>query len=397
MECFSVLKRFILSISKVQWVVIILVITTIPIGAIAVYYWNLDDDPPSSPSDPLADKYGPVIYVNMLYRHGARNPIEVTPTDPYSDSKYWPGGLGSITLKGIASHYHLGKWIADRYRHLLPTEWTSINDAIVVISSDVNRTLMSAEANLAGMFPVTGDSSSWEGFSSYPVPIHSIPTADDAMLQFTKTCAKYNALLEATKASKEFQSTTQMYKNVSEYVELNSQKSMDDLFDFASVYETYFIEESVGLELPEWLEKVYPSPLHELSVMDFIFLTWTTEMKRLRGGPFVKEVLSNFHQKLNGSSSLNVTAYSAHDLTIASAMRAMGVFNNEIPPFTALLLLELRMPKNETEPVIMLWYKNSTGDPFMLQIHGCSVACPLGQMEDLLKPVIPDDWEEECQ
>ncbi|KAF6212966.1 hypothetical protein GE061_010679 [Apolygus lucorum] len=393
----SSVKRFVFSITKAQWVVIIFVATTIPIVAILVYCWNLNDDPPNTPTDPLADKYGPVIYVNMMYRHGARNPDRLPSKDPYNDLKYWPGGFGSLTVKGIVAHHHLGKWIADRYRHLLPTEWTSINNAIKVISTDWKRTLMSAEANLGGMFPVTADVSSWEGFSSYPVPIHSIPSADDGLLELSKECLKYKALVKATKVSEEYQSLMRKYKNVTEYVELNSGEPIPDLDPYRFLYTTYYIEEGDGLALPKWLDKVYPSPLRELTALTHIFPTWTTEMKRLRGGPFVKEVLSSFRGKLNGSNTLNITAYSAHDTSLSAVMGAMGVFNDEPPPFTALLLIELRMPKNKTEPVVMFWYKNTTGDPFRLQMPGCSVACPLGQMEDLLQPVIPDDWDKECQ
>uniref|UniRef100_A0A146LXX2 acid phosphatase n=1 Tax=Lygus hesperus TaxID=30085 RepID=A0A146LXX2_LYGHE len=177
----SALKKTVSSISRAQWVVIIFVVIAIPTVTILVYGLTLSDDSSSTPTYSLADKYGPVIYVNMMYRHGERNPDDTPPKDSYGDVKYWPGGFGSLTAKGILAHYHLGKWIAERYRHLLPADWTLNNNAIKVYSTDWKRTLMSAQANLAGMFPITGDASMWEGLSSYPIPIHSIPAADDGV------------------------------------------------------------------------------------------------------------------------------------------------------------------------------------------------------------------------
>uniref|UniRef100_A0A0A9YKS5 acid phosphatase n=1 Tax=Lygus hesperus TaxID=30085 RepID=A0A0A9YKS5_LYGHE len=393
----SALKKTVSSISRAQWVVIIFVVIAIPTVTILVYGLTLSDDSSSTPTYSLADKYGPVIYVNMMYRHGERNPDDTPPKDSYGDVKYWPGGFGSLTAKGILAHYHLGKWIAERYRHLLPADWTLNNNAIKVYSTDWKRTLMSAQANLAGMFPITGDASMWEGLSSYPIPIHSIPAADDGLLELSKECKKYKSLVLTSRASEEYQKIMREYQNVTDYVEQNSGELIKGLQTYRILYTTYFIEESRGFALPNWLGKVYPSPMRELAVSSHVWPTRTTEMKRLRGGPFLKEVLRNFHGKLNGSDSLNMTVYSAHDTSLSAAMGALGVFNDEFPPFAALFLLELRMTKNETEPVVMLWYKNTTSDPFMLHLPGCTAACPLSQMELLLEPVIPDDWDKECQ
>lgn len=68
--------------------------------------------------------------------------------------------------------------IIDRYAHLLPKNRNYNPKAIRVQSTDVDRTLMSAEAHLAGMFPIT-DEEKWGGIDWQPVPIHTIPKALD--------------------------------------------------------------------------------------------------------------------------------------------------------------------------------------------------------------------------
>ncbi|KAK0072413.1 hypothetical protein PV325_011400, partial [Microctonus aethiopoides] len=42
-------------------------------------------------------------------------------------------------------------------------------------------------------------------------------------------------------------------------------------------------------------------------------------------------------------------------------------------------------------------YKNSSGEPTLLTLPGCNVACPLEEFTRLTKDIIPDDWEKECQ
>uniref|UniRef100_A0A0K8SQ83 acid phosphatase n=1 Tax=Lygus hesperus TaxID=30085 RepID=A0A0K8SQ83_LYGHE len=132
-------------------------------------------------------------------------------------------------------------------------------------------------------------------------------------------------------------------------------------------------------------------------IISFVAPTWNDELKRFRGGPFVKEVLNNFRGKLDGSNLLNLSLYSAHDTSLSAVMNTMGVFNDAVPPFAALLLIELRMPFDSSEPVVSMWYKNSTKEPFLLEMPDCGSCCPLAQMERRLKPVIPENWEKECQ
>ncbi|BES92139.1 acid phosphatase [Nesidiocoris tenuis] len=345
--------------------------------------------------DALEDVFGPVQYINILYRHGARTPDSYLPTDPYNDIKFWPEGFGQLTQEGILQHYNLGGWLAKRYSHLLPNDWKQINKAIRVVSTDWDRTLASASAEMEGMFPIQSNSDEWKGLRSYPVPIHCLTDESDALLQVTKSCPKYAQLIKTMIKSKQYLDLFKNNEKLVEYVKLHSGKESLTLSDFQDMYSTFSIEKSRNYILPKWADKIFPEKIMNLVAASFEAETWTVEMKRLRGGPMVKQFLGNFKTKLAGSS-LNISMYSAHDTTISAFLNTIDAFDSVPPPFASMVIIELRqLPKND--PFVTVWYKTNSSDPRLLSLPSCGDACRLSQLESLLKPVIPENWDEECK
>ncbi len=90
--------------------------------------------------------------LHVIHRHGERTPIQFSPNDPFSDlDKYWMGGNGELTPQGKYRMYQVGKFIGKEYASYLG-EKLSPKD-IYVRSSSLNRTLESASALLAGLYP----------------------------------------------------------------------------------------------------------------------------------------------------------------------------------------------------------------------------------------------------
>uniref|UniRef100_A0A0K8SPS6 acid phosphatase n=2 Tax=Lygus hesperus TaxID=30085 RepID=A0A0K8SPS6_LYGHE len=349
--------------------------------------------------DGFESQYGTVEYVNVLFRHGARTPDSLAPFDPYRDMSYWPEGLGHLTKQGILQHYNLGSWLSKRYKHLLPRQKNKVNEAIEVVSTDWDRTLQSAGAEMGGMFPIGFDASVWFGLPSYPVPIHSVPPPADKLLEVTAECKRYSILVKQFQASREYNAMLDKYQSMTDHLVRYSGNRFFNLDFYMELFTTYFIEESRGLKLPDWVKEVYPNPMIEPTVLSFVVPTNTTDMKRLRGGPFIKEIINNFWNKVQGKMdppTQNVSMYSAHDTTISAVLNSMDVFNWLPPPFATLVLFELRK-KRDGERVVAVWYKNVTdAEPTLLQLPDCNEVCPLSRFEKILKPVIPDNWEEEC-
>ncbi|KAI6232642.1 Histidine acid phosphatase family protein [Aphelenchoides fujianensis] len=118
-----------------------------------------------------------LVLVHAIYRHGDRAPNYVYKHNP-NQAEAWPFGLGNLSPTGMYQQMQLGKKLRKRYGHLMSPGFAS--DEIYVRSSDFNRTLTSAMANLVGFYAGETrrgvdypDSASWPvGF--VPVAVHSL-------------------------------------------------------------------------------------------------------------------------------------------------------------------------------------------------------------------------------
>lgn len=73
----------------------------------------------------------------------------------------------------------LGKWLRKRYVGWLPEVYST--EDVYVRSSDYDRTIISAQANLAGMYPPVGPKN-WNGEPGKHiqlVSIHTVPKSQD--------------------------------------------------------------------------------------------------------------------------------------------------------------------------------------------------------------------------
>ena len=91
-------------------------------------------------------------------------------------------------------------------------------------------------------------------------------------------------------------------------------------------------------------QAVFPGgEFSRLRLLTFSLYTATTELARLRAGPFLEELLHHWAQLEEGGGSDNklLHIYSAHDTNVATVLNALGVFNGLAPPYASAILLEL--------------------------------------------------------
>lgn len=348
----------------------------------------------SSQSPESEDK---LLFAHVLYRHGDRTPIDPYPNDPWKDPSHWTAGWGQLTNAGKHRHLELGRYLRKRYATLLKDTYT--NSEIYVRSTDVDRTLMSAESNLAGLYPPVGPDQ-WDPLIQWqPIPVHTVPEELDEVLAAKKPCAAFDMELKKYKHTDEFQAYNKSLEPVYEYVTAHSGRVVDSLTTAQNIYSCLHIEELNNFTLPEWTKQVYPEPLRSISARSFATKTNTPLMARLKTGPLVKEILERFRAKVDRKlkPDRSVWVYSAHDTTVANLLNALRLFDLHNPPFAACVLLELRQPKTGGEPYVSVYYKNSSADPILLDIPDCDQRCPLGLMFKVYEDILPENWKRECQ
>jgi lysosomal acid phosphatase len=267
-----------------------------------------------------------------------------------------------------------------------------------VMSSDVDRVVMSAQANLAGFYPPFGADVWNSNLMWQPIPIHTVPREIDNMLVTDKPCPVYNLEMAKLLQSDEFMKMAQRNQQFYSYLEEMTGSSVTGFEDVSYIYDTLMLEEAYNFSLPEWARGVYPEKLLPLSDFYFAMAAYNRPLARLKSGPLLRDILTRFEDKALGKLQQNYWVYSAHDTTIANMLNTLGVFKEigyHQPSFAAALMFELRQSGKDF--TVQVYYKNGTNDAKALDIPGCGTICQLNDLMVLFHDLMPSNWDEECQ
>ncbi|XP_033835241.1 lysosomal acid phosphatase [Periophthalmus magnuspinnatus] len=339
-----------------------------------------------------------LVYVTVLFRHGDRSPIRAYPTDPYQESA-WPQGFGQLSQVGMKQHYNLGQFLRKRYTGFLKESYD--RQEISVRSTDFDRTLMSAEANLAGLYPPNGSQVFNPDIKWQPIPVHTVPMPEERLLSFPLSdCPRYKQLMSETEQTPEFRNVTAFYQDVIELVRNKTLLNKTNIESVWGVYDTLFCEAQHNMTPPDW---VTPDVMTSLKYLkDFAFrmafgIYKQTEKSRLQGGLLLGEIVKNLTLMAteNPKPKLKLMMLSAHDTTVAALQASLNVFNGIQPPYASCHIFELNKEENGAYTVSM-FYRNNT-ELYPVELPGCALDCPLEDFRALTKPSISDDRDQECQ
>lgn len=174
-------------------------------------------------------------------------------------------------------HYDLGTFTRGRYGNYMPREYSP--DWFKAQTTDVDRTHMSCQSNLAAIFTPTENETWNKDLSWQPIPVH--PTVS-TVISTIPNCAIYSTE-KAKIVVKDalFVAINEEFADLYTYLSNNTGKSISTVVDVSSIYDTLHIEKQLGFDLPSWTTSVYPEPLHTLTGYAFLANSYTTEMKRL--------------------------------------------------------------------------------------------------------------------
>nr|KAF6408813.1 acid phosphatase 4 [Rousettus aegyptiacus] len=355
---------------------------------------------------PQALPEGPLVFVAVVFRHGDRAPLASYPTDPHKEaiSTLWPRGLGQLTPEGVLQQLELGRFLRSRYEDFLSPKYQ--REEVYVRSTDFDRTLESAQANLAGLFSEAapgGPEAAWR-----PIPVHTVPVTEDKLLRFpTRSCPRYHELLrEATEAA-EYQTALEGWTDFLIHLENFTGLSLvgEPLRRAWKVLDTLMCQQAHGLALPSWASPDVLRTLAQISALDIgahVGPPRAAEKAQLTGAPpsrppgiLLDAILANFSRAQRLGLPLKMVMYSAHDSTLLALQGALGLYDGHTPPYAACLGFEFRRRLGDPEQdagnvTISLFYRNdSASRPLSLSLPGCPGPCPLGRFRQLTAQARP--------
>ncbi|XP_040288878.1 prostatic acid phosphatase [Bufo bufo] len=341
-------------------------------------------------------------FVVLVFRHGDRSPSMTYPNDKYQENS-WPDGFGQLTQLGMEQHYELGKYLRKRYSGFLNETYS--RHEVHVRSTDVDRTLMSAQANLAGLYPPVGRQIWNKNIAWQPIPVHTVPLSEDNLISMPlQNCPLYNKLQIETYASQEYHDLVDPYKDFIYSLQNGtgfSYEELNYLYNLWITYDALLCKQIHNYTMPDWATE---DVMDKLSLLSDIFMSTMFgvykqhEKSRLQGGVLVSSILKNItHAATTPSSNLKLIMYSAHDTTIVALQMALNVFNGKSPPYAACHIFELYKADNGEYTVKMYYQNDLLVDPYLVTLPGCSSSCPLAKFTELTSSIIAEDWEKECE
>jgi len=305
-----------------------------------------------------------------------------------------------LTALGKQQHYALGKWLRRRYSDFLSPSY-NLND-IYVQSSDVDRTLMSVQANLAGLYPPKEDQIWDRRLLWQPIPVHTKPFTTDYLIsgRVPATCSSYQKAYVNYLQSAEMKIWLNKAQPFFKLISANMGVPVNSLLNLTMVRDSWVCETAHRLPLPKWATHLFQNSneFHEAALSYYYGFSGTPYLAKYYSGFLLKDILDRLTSKVENALAPDrkLWVYSSHDSTVFGFLNSLGISDNKFVGYAATIIVELRSYKNEF--YVQIFYKNSDKNPNAMYIPGCGIACPLRKMYEIYDKILPKHpFDIECQ
>lgn len=341
-----------------------------------------------------------LIQANLIWRHGDRSSRHTYPNDPYKH--IWKDGSMQLTEAGKAREYDLGIFLRSKYGHLLSEKYRE--GEVYIQSTDIDRTLMSAQCVAAGLYSpknVTkwnGIYSPWQSF-----PVHSEDTANDWLYQINqdpiKGCPEFDTLKKKIRVSSSWYANTEreyreFFNSMTNYTGAETPYTVDNI---GMLYDNLFCLRSTGYKLPSWADdKVMNTLIYLAGFLQGLEYTdyemqYTKTLSKMRAGIVLANMIENMEKRIRSETNFTIVGYSAHDSSVGPLLTSMGAFNWIVPPYASCVILDLYRNKDGGY-FVEFWYRNdSNHDPYPLSFYECGQKCDFDKFKEVAASVVTDD------
>eukprot|EP01017_Pseudomicrothorax_dubius_P010186 TRINITY_DN13607_c0_g1_i1.p1 TRINITY_DN13607_c0_g1~~TRINITY_DN13607_c0_g1_i1.p1 ORF type:complete len:438 (-),score=104.89 TRINITY_DN13607_c0_g1_i1:117-1430(-) len=378
-----------------------------------------------------------IAFVYEFSRHGARSPMYDT-----WDAKNWTLPKEELTAGGMRQHFLIGLELNHRYyvQAQLFDKNQTLTRQVSVRSTDIDRTLMSAQSQIYGFLLQKGPKFNNRdqvsaaqpplnlshlvqlkrtalGFHALshdylPIPIHTIPEGMDYVAIPEKVCPRLQQLIDSAPSTDVYKSVEARLRDNGFYEQFAnlSGTPLDQIsLDFLQAYwDTIECDETEARALPEWLDNSTKTTLDWVHAFLNLYRYFTTdESIRLVSSNLLADLRDSLDNLVTGKN--NVTKFrhfAGHDGTLNRVMVGLGLnkYTTNLwefeqgkghnPPFASTLIFEL-VQDDEGSYYVRAIYNDQP-----LSLGGlCSGVdpCPYDDFKSALDSRIIKDFNEACK
>ncbi|EFN78071.1 Testicular acid phosphatase-like protein [Harpegnathos saltator] len=332
--------------------------------------------------------------VQVLMRHGQRTPLlkEFYPKDIYNESSYEPWGISQLTNDGKMTEYRIGTMLRRRYDAFLGPLYHPRD--VYAISTDLDRTKMSLQLALAGLYPPQGNQQWNPDLNWFGIPTNYMPGKVDLM---RSSCPSYAAALEEVKNTNEIRDKVAFYHDFFKFLSRKTGLTITEPMQVYELYNGLTAQKSMNLTLPEWCTDEVYRMMQELVLLEYDIRSYTTQLKRLNGGFLVKKFIDNMNPKIKHDVKRKIYIYSGHEVNIAAFAKAHNITDNEtLPDFGSTFVVEKLRDEHFNFYVRIFYWTGITQKLLLMKLKHCDDVCPMDIYLELMRDVIPSDEEATC-
>ncbi|CAL8069941.1 unnamed protein product [Calicophoron daubneyi] len=344
-------------------------------------------------------------HLHLLFRHGDRSPIVNAFNTSIPFEKLWPSGYGQLTKTGIVQEFQLGRWLRQKYGTFIPLSYNA--SEFHMRSTDVDRTLMSAQAVLAGVYENVTSPLKPYGVSWTPIPVHTVKQTNDVLLSVAD-CPRLNLLRNLQMQSEAARDYESKHQRLFDLLSQVSGRKIDRT-NLWELHDMAVCMKANKMSLPEWCTK---EVLDEMTEVESFYWTLmylsTKDIIRLEIGVFLHSFVKHIQAIMKRTDSPTVPdhhlstqhtmAYSAHDTDVSYILAAFNLSDKQMVPYSATIVFELFGPPGPAPPssyIIRLRYKRGWNDDIAeyLQFPCCSdrsaeIGCQFDRWKKYVKPLL---------
>ncbi|KER23127.1 hypothetical protein T265_08935 [Opisthorchis viverrini] len=291
--------------------------------------------------------------VHILFRHGDRTPLGELLNDSMPFEKTWPLGRGQLTDEGVLQGFKLGMWLRQKYDFYLKQQYNASD--FYMRSTDYDRTLMSAQAVAAGLYPQKSSPLESYGIQWKPIPVHTVQKDQETLLSLS-TCYRLGKLQYEALTSESVDNFTESHRLLFSLINNSPVEVKIDRFNLWELVDLLICMRANNEPFPAWCTDDIFQEMREVSKYFWLVMSRSSnEILQLEIGVFLKTFIQHLMAITSGGSTVTINGrqlksqhtviYSAHDNHISYILGAFGVIADEEVPYSSAIVFELLGPE----------------------------------------------------